>query len=61
METVSIPSYEELVSVISYLSQIPDENVRKLGFTAVIDGRRATVKHLRGVLRACQVCVHLFV
>uniref|UniRef100_A0A1I8ETR6 SESTD1-like spectrin repeats region domain-containing protein n=2 Tax=Wuchereria bancrofti TaxID=6293 RepID=A0A1I8ETR6_WUCBA len=54
MKTTNMPSYEELVSVISYLSQIPDEDVRKLGFTVVIDGRKATIKHIRGALRACK-------
>ncbi|KAL3998151.1 Divergent CRAL/TRIO domain family protein [Acanthocheilonema viteae] len=54
LETVNAPSYEEFVSVTNYLSQIPNENIRKLGFTIVIDGRKATVKHVRGALRACQ-------
>uniref|UniRef100_A0A8R1TWB6 CRAL-TRIO domain-containing protein n=1 Tax=Onchocerca volvulus TaxID=6282 RepID=A0A8R1TWB6_ONCVO len=54
VETSIAPSYEELASVISYLSQIPGENVRKLGFTIVIDGRKAIIKHVRGALRACQ-------
>ncbi|CAG9540071.1 unnamed protein product [Cercopithifilaria johnstoni] len=58
METVSAPSYEEFVSVINYLSQIPHENIRKLGFTVVIDGRKATVKHVRGALRACQQALY---
>ncbi|VDK79344.1 unnamed protein product [Litomosoides sigmodontis] len=56
-EVVS-PSYEEFVSVISYLSQIPGENILKLGFTVVIDGRKATVRYVRGVLRACQQALY---
>uniref|UniRef100_A0A0R3RUR7 CRAL-TRIO domain-containing protein n=1 Tax=Elaeophora elaphi TaxID=1147741 RepID=A0A0R3RUR7_9BILA len=58
LETANAPSYEELVSVISYLSQIPDDNICKLGFTVVIDGRKATVKHVRGALRACQQALY---
>ncbi|VDM10161.1 unnamed protein product [Wuchereria bancrofti] len=58
MKTTNMPSYEELVSVISYLSQIPDEDVRKLGFTVVIDGRKATIKHIRGALRACKQALY---
>ncbi|EFO22577.1 hypothetical protein LOAG_05911 [Loa loa] len=58
MEMVNAPSYEELVSVISYLSQIPDENICKLGFTVVIDGRKATVKYVRSALRACQQALY---
>uniref|UniRef100_A0A915PZX7 CRAL-TRIO domain-containing protein n=1 Tax=Setaria digitata TaxID=48799 RepID=A0A915PZX7_9BILA len=54
VEAVSGPNCEELVSVISYLSQIPNENTRKLGFTVVIDGRKGTTKHIRGIMRACQ-------
>ncbi|KAM3721391.1 SEC14 domain and spectrin repeat-containing protein [Dirofilaria immitis] len=58
METFFTPNYEELASVIRYLSQIPVENVRKLGFTIVIDGRKAMVKHIRGALRACQQALY---
>ncbi|KAK6106609.1 Divergent CRAL/TRIO domain family protein [Brugia pahangi] len=58
MKTTNAPSYEELVSVISYLSQIPGENVCKLGFTVVIDGRKATIKHMRSALRACQQALY---
>ncbi|VDN20936.1 unnamed protein product [Gongylonema pulchrum] len=52
------PSYEELVSVISYLAQIPDERARRLGFTVLIDGRRAPLKHVRNALRACQQALY---
>ncbi|VDO42259.1 unnamed protein product [Brugia timori] len=58
IKTTNAPSYEELVSVISYLSQIPGENVCKLGFTVVIDGRKATIKHMRSALRACQQALY---
>ncbi|VDP12251.1 unnamed protein product [Onchocerca flexuosa] len=58
VKRVNAPSYEELTSVISYLSQIPGENVRKLGFTIVIDGRKAIIKHVRGALRACQQALY---
>uniref|UniRef100_A0A9J2P9D0 CRAL-TRIO domain-containing protein n=1 Tax=Ascaris lumbricoides TaxID=6252 RepID=A0A9J2P9D0_ASCLU len=50
----NVPAYEDIVSLVGYLAQIPDEYTRRLGFTVLIDGRRAHLKHLRNALRACQ-------
>ncbi|KHN84874.1 SEC14 domain and spectrin repeat-containing protein 1 [Toxocara canis] len=50
----NVLAYEDIVSLVGYLAQIPDEYSRRLGFTVLIDGRRAHLKHLRNALRACQ-------
>lgn len=55
--TSTAPTYEEIVSLIGYLAQIPDENSIRQGFTVLIDGRHASIKHVRNALRACQVRV----
>lgn len=52
--TALSPTYEEIVSLIGYLAQIPDENSVQQGFTVLIDGRRASIKQIRNALRACQ-------
>uniref|UniRef100_A0A914VCQ5 CRAL-TRIO domain-containing protein n=1 Tax=Plectus sambesii TaxID=2011161 RepID=A0A914VCQ5_9BILA len=46
--------YEDIVSLIGYLSQIPDEKSKKIGFTIVVDGRKGSTRAVRNVLRACQ-------
>ncbi|VDK43910.1 unnamed protein product [Anisakis simplex] len=51
---MNAPAYEDIVSLIGYLAHIPDERSRLLGFTVLIDGRHAHLKHLRNALRACQ-------
>ncbi|VDN00805.1 unnamed protein product [Thelazia callipaeda] len=58
IETVINPNYHKLVSVISYLAQIPEQNAGKLSFTVIIDGRKAIIKHLRCALRACQQALY---
>lgn len=47
--------YEDIVSLVGYLSQIPEEKAKKVGFTIVVDGRKGSIRAVRNVLRACQV------
>lgn len=48
-------AYENIVSLLGYFAQIPEDQARSHGFTVLIDGRRAPLKYLRRALRACQV------
>lgn len=48
-------SYSDVVSVLSYLSQIPEEIVRSRGYTIVVDMRHAWIRYLKTVLKAIQV------
>lgn len=47
--------YEDIVSLVGYLSQIPEEKAKKIGFTIVVDARKGSIRAIRNVLRACQV------
>uniref|UniRef100_A0A0N5AV56 CRAL-TRIO domain-containing protein n=1 Tax=Syphacia muris TaxID=451379 RepID=A0A0N5AV56_9BILA len=57
----NVLQYEELVSLLGYLAQIPEDEARAQGFTVLIDGRKAPLKYLRRVLRACQQALYLMI
>lgn len=48
--------YDDLKTLVMYLASVPSDDVKKLGFTVIIDMRGSTWHNVKPILRVLQEC-----